>query len=74
MLLIIREMQVKTTVRYYFTTGGVAIINKTNNKSCLGVPIVVPWLTNPTGNHEDVGSIPDIAQWVKDPVLLWVVV
>ena len=29
------------------------------------------WLMNPTGNHEVVGSIPALAQWVKDPVLLW---
>ena len=27
------------------------------------------WLMNPTGNHEAVGSIPDLAQWVKDLVL-----
>ena len=29
------------------------------------------WLTNPTSNHEVVGSVPGLAQWVKDPTLLW---
>ena len=32
------------------------------------------WLTNPTRNHEVVGLIPGLSQWVKDPALLGAVV
>jgi len=30
---------------------------------------VAQWLMNPTRNHEVVGSVPALAQWVNDPAL-----
>ena len=30
------------------------------------IPPMARWVTNPTSNHEDVGSIPGLAQWIKD--------
>ena len=39
-----------------------------------GIPVVAKWLTNPTRNQEVVGSIPGLAQCVKDLALPWAVV
>ena len=39
------------------------------NNVYFGVPVVAQWLMNPTRNHEVEGSIPALAQWVKDLAL-----
>ena len=46
-------------------------INLPSRLSADGVPVIAQWLTNPAKNHEAVGSILGLAQWVKDPTLLW---
>ena len=38
-------------------------------KSFLGVSIVAQGVKNPTSIHEDKGSTPGLAQWIKDPAL-----
>ena len=56
----------------YFPISGAmknVALKKKKKRTLEGVPIVAQCVRYPASIHEDVSSIPGLAQWVKDPEL-----
>ena len=56
----------KHEAKFGFEVSVIFVMLKSSHS---GVPVVAQMVKNPTSILEEVGSIPDLAQWVKDPVL-----
>ena len=57
----------KNVFKHYSGCLKVDLFHLGSKESALGVFIVAQRVKNPTSIYEDVNSIPDPMQWVKDP-------
>ena len=56
----------------YFPSKIVVRTSLKKKKKILGIPIVAQGVNYPTSIQEDAVLIPGLAQWIKDPALLQV--
>ena len=68
-VLIWEPRKIKETVHAFYAMFWCSLWPSNIEDNIARVPFVAQWLTNPTRNHGVSGSIPGLAQWVKDLAL-----
>ena len=63
----VRQREKKKNIYIYIY---IYIYIKGANGEFLSWPLMAQLLMNPTSNDEDLSSVPGLAQWIEDPVLL----
>ena len=63
------QSEIRETIPFTIASERIKYLGINLPRDKRGDPVIAQWLMNPIRNHEIVGSIPGLTQWVKDTAL-----